>query len=41
MWAELFVADRQTAGRTDRHDEADGRSSANANTKLAKEMLIL
>jgi hypothetical protein len=41
MLTELFFADRRTAGRTDRHDEANGRSSANAPTNLAKEILIM
>jgi hypothetical protein len=40
-WAKLFFADRRTAGRTGRHDEANCRSSANAPTSLAKEMLIM
>ena len=28
--ADLFHSDRQTDGRTDRHDEANGRNFANA-----------
>ena len=41
MWAELLFADRRPAGRADRHDEANGHSSVNAPTNLAKEMLIM
>ena len=40
LWAE-FLADRRTAGRADRHDEANGRSYANAPKNLTKEMLIM
>jgi hypothetical protein len=41
MWAELFFPDRRTDGRSDRHDEANGRSSANAHTNLEKEMSVM